>query len=627
MTAHWHRGPRTPGHVVAGLVLLASVAGAVAQPARRGRDDHPFDAWMARAMSMKLEAAKTAEDYRALAAEAEGVVLARLALGQFEDIAALSEMLHVWRACRVLPDAQDTHEQMAAFLVAEKPFAKQFFRAVAQQSPPGRQQSLKTLAELYQADPEAVAEYPGLAIAFATAKPARYHMKGPEPASLVESFQWYTNPKLRFAMPLKRIPYELAHYLANTRLSIAERQWAYVNYHKARTPAKCYFDVSYDYDHFLKGEPKKISKLPFTLMNLKKVGGVCIEQAYYAAQVCKALGIPATVVVGVGRSGIGHAWVAFLQARGDQAAWNSSIGRYEVNKYFVGNAQDPTTGGKMLDSEMAIVGIASQLSRQRLRHADAAAALARLAHHRRGPADAAPLTALAAWYKARTLADDSPEADANALPDAGPIDQTTVEDLLAESIENNLAHKPAWDFIVELRKAGQLPVDHLSRFFDVLMARTAAAYPDYSAQMVMAIIPTIDNAEHRQKVYKRAVRVYRGRPDLQGRLMLALGDDLAEQGQKAEALNTYETTARQCVGLADIVIPAAGRAEMLLRDAGRVDLAIKMYAKLFKSTKRQKTHFYRYTSHYKLGKRLAQLLADAGEIRDAERVEEMISTR
>jgi hypothetical protein len=67
------------------------------------------------------------------------------------------------------------------------------------------------------------------------------------------------------------MPYEISLYLADTRLSLAERQWAIQRYARTLDLARTYFDLKYDYGHYLKGMPKRISRLELTLPNLLAV--------------------------------------------------------------------------------------------------------------------------------------------------------------------------------------------------------------------------------------------------------------------------------------------------------------------------------------------------------------------
>ena len=72
----------------------------------------------------------------------------------------------------------------------------------------------------------------------------------------------------------------------------------------------------------------------------------------------------------------------------------------------------------------------------------------------------------------------------------------------------------------------------------------------------------------------------------------------------------------------EVALKATGRAEEMLLAADRRDVAIQMYGKLFAKTKREKvaSAFRQQTSHYRLGKRLADLLEDAGRLDEAKSI-------
>jgi tetratricopeptide (TPR) repeat protein len=199
-----------------------------------------------------------------------------------------------------------------------------------------------------------------------------------------------------------------------------------------------------------------------------------------------------------------------------------------------------------------------------------------------------------------------------------------VEDLIALAIQRNLAHAPAWDLIVELRKKDRLHVDRLDRFFDVLLSKTASKYPDFMYLTVMRTVPTIADADRRERIYKRVMEVYLPaaggqdggkRPDLYGRVLIAVGDDYRGQGRKDAALQAYRQAATKCAQVAEIVVQAAQRAEDVYNEAKRPDLAIELYRQLFNSVKKDDGAgiFRNQTSHYQLGQRLAALLKAAGQ--------------
>ncbi|MBL7220807.1 MAG: hypothetical protein ISS69_11885 [Phycisphaerae bacterium] len=604
------------------------------------------DAWLSKIALSELDRSVENGEFDALSARIKGAILGRLSTGKVQDMAVMIDLVYVLRACEYGKVAMklkfqhtETQARLAArsgmfkdgkelfkWLVANRGLSRVLFRGMQDVGEPA--DSLNAVAQLKSVGDKKLLAFPELVTAFATSRAARYYHEQPSPASLAESFAYYTTRKMRY--DLKTMPYELSRYLTDTRLSIAERLWAYGRYNRYPNPAKAYFDLKYDTDHFEKGDPKKISKLAFTLPNLRKVGGVCIEQAYYSSEVCKALGIPAKIVGGRGGGGVYHAWMmCFIsKRRGRAAGWDSSTGRYAEQKYFVGDVQNPANGRRLLDCELMLEGAAALLPPSRREDADTATQLAVLAAdvaNAAEPADLKDLQALAALHKKRF--GTSPMAKP---PEATiKIDMGIVEGFLTDAINYNLAHRPVWDFIIELRESrDMLKVSHLGKYFDVLISRTAKVYPDYSCEMVMRIVPSLPDPKGRMNVYKKAMSVYASRRDLQGRIMIACGDDYAKQSKPASALKFYEAAALRNVDVADIVTMAAGKAEKLLVDAGHKKLAIAMYTKLFKAAKKPgkaSTAFTGQTSYYIIASRLATLLETAGQTKDAQKIRTMIT--
>jgi len=603
------------------------------------------DTWLAKIALSELERSAENGEFDALAARVKGAIMGRLSTGKVRDLAAMTDLIYVLRACaygKVAMELQfertEAESKIAAraglfkdgkelfkWLVANRGLARVLFRGMQDVSEPA--DALKAVAQLKGAGDKTLLAFGELVTAFATSRAAECYHEQPNPASLAESFKYYTTRKMRY--DLKTMPYELSRYLADTQLSITERLWAYGKYSRYPNPARAYFDLRYDTAHFVKGDPKKISKLEFTLANLRKAGGVCIEQAYYSSEICKALGIPAKIVSGRSADGVHHAWMmCFVKKRGSRStSWDSTTGRYPEQEYYVGNVQNPANGRKLLDCELMLEGAAALLPLARREDADTATMLAVLAAdvaNAKELADLKDLQALAALHKKRF--GTAPLAASTKA--TIKIDMTIVEEFLAAALGYNLAHRRAWDFIIELRKSrDMLKVASLSRFFDVLTSKTAKLYPDYSCEMVLRIVPSLPEPKGRMKVYQKALGVYASRPDLQGRIMIACGDDYAEQSKPANALKFYETAALRNVELANIVTIASAKAEKLLVDAGHTKSAIAMYTKLFKAARkprRSSSVFADQTSYYILGSRLAGLLETAGQVKDAQKIRTML---
>lgn len=574
--------------------------------------------WLTSAVAEELRSASN-DQWAALGKRIDQLALARLACGRLDHMPALVDLEYARRACRYLPLAAkaDATGKLPAWLLEHHDVSRLLFRAMADVAKPN--EAIARFEQLWRAEPDKVVKFADLAAAFATAGETRHYRAQADAATLVQSFNYYTDPANAFRCDVAKLPYELARYLADTRASLADRKWAIATYGAAKDVDAAFFQIEYDMGYFRDGKPKKNESVAYSLVNLARVGGVCIDQAYFASEICKALGIPASIVLGRGGAGVEHAWFARFVPDARGGRWISRTGRYQEHLYYVGVLRDPAGGGMILDSELMLLCASTRLPLAKREEADAAAELAEFVDSVRGSAPVADVSLLAQLHDAARKSAGERKAPAAAAPAwlrAGrKIDLALVEDLLDAAIKRHLAHGSAWRLLVELRKTDRMPVEHMSRFFNVLIEKTAAQYPEYSCQMVLQIVPTISDSETRERSWRRSMDVYRQRPDLRGRLMIALGDDWRQAGQKDKALTAYRDAATQTVHLAEVVVLAAGRAEQLLLDAGRRDLAIQLYSQLFAKTQPMQVNelFRAQTSHYQLGSRLADLLKQDGK--------------
>jgi len=115
-------------------------------------------------------------------------------------------------------------------------------------------------------------------------------------------------------------------------------------------PPQAFASIAYDKGRVLKGVflwPWG----PYTLASIKEHGGICVDQAYYAAMAGKALGIPSMLFGGQGRDG-GHAWVGFLKGSHD---WDLGVGRYRDQNYSTGFSFDPQDWSPMSDHDLEMI--------------------------------------------------------------------------------------------------------------------------------------------------------------------------------------------------------------------------------------------------------------------------------
>jgi len=94
----------------------------------------------------------------------------------------------------------------------------------------------------------------------------------------------------------------------------------------------------------------------YSLERIRKRGGICVDQAYYAAVTGKALGIPTIFFAGFGKDG-GHAWTGYLKGKD---AWNLNVGRNEAGNYATGDGLDPQNWTPITDHDIAMLTLASR---------------------------------------------------------------------------------------------------------------------------------------------------------------------------------------------------------------------------------------------------------------------------
>jgi hypothetical protein len=187
------------------------------------------------------------------------LAMAWLATDRMEAFELGNELVHAMRACTYMALLEDPGDkdgqELAKWLLEHEEVRRVLFRAIGEARSPG--ECLKQFRQLQGFEPAKVLEYPNLAAAFATAAPAKHYREQPEPATLLESFLYYADAKRQFCYNLKKMPYELSRYLADTRMAVGEREWAYKRYARAKDPGAAYFHVKYDMAYFKEHKDKK----------------------------------------------------------------------------------------------------------------------------------------------------------------------------------------------------------------------------------------------------------------------------------------------------------------------------------------------------------------------------------
>ena len=139
-------------------------------------------------------------------------------------------------------------------------------------------------------------------------------------------------------------PWELV-WVVDAPVPESELVWAqkHANFSR-RDWGKAYGHIRYRMDRATQGVNPYTA---YTLAEIEKEGGICGDQAYFAAMTAKANGIPAMVISGEGDRG-GHAWMGYELARNE---WKLDTGRYADN-FAAGTTRHPQTGRTMKEQEL-----------------------------------------------------------------------------------------------------------------------------------------------------------------------------------------------------------------------------------------------------------------------------------
>jgi len=169
-----------------------------------------------------------------------------------------------------------------------------------------------------------------------------------------ETFDFFTNARNAkwFHSSIKRIPLSEAIFLVDLIVTDSEIEW--VRQHITIDPTEydqVYTLVNYDLSRLQSGQFNWIYN-DYSLATIKQVGGICVDQAYFASQVGKVQGLPTIEFLGSGLDGR-HAWFGYLNSRGK---WEMDAGRYADQRFVTGHAFHPQTWNFISDHEVAFIG-------------------------------------------------------------------------------------------------------------------------------------------------------------------------------------------------------------------------------------------------------------------------------
>ncbi len=147
---------------------------------------------------------------------------------------------------------------------------------------------------------------------------------------------------------LARLDADVLKFVVDAAAPFPELKWAQQS---VRFPlpdlVRSYEAVSYRLDR-LQAAQNDWPGTTYTLPQILKEGGICVDQAYFATETGKARGVPTLLFAGAGVDSR-HAWFGYLDG---QQHWQLDAGRYAEAKLVTGMARDPQTWGILTDHEL-----------------------------------------------------------------------------------------------------------------------------------------------------------------------------------------------------------------------------------------------------------------------------------
>jgi hypothetical protein len=403
----------------------------------------------------------------------------------------------------------EDHEKLTAWLKA-RPDVKEDFYTALDERHDKLGPALVLFKTIWKEFPEQVEPYANVAIAVAvtwdddrrgvydyTGHQLRTKSTMPEKLTdALANFRYLTEDEKVFEGRVRHLPWEFLIFVVDHRTPIEERKWAQGYYQAARLHVKSmHQDVPYDHD-MLKGELTKDSKLKpkldgleYTLKNIKERGGVCAQQADFAARVGKSVAVPSVFCWGESSYRGLHAWCLYVnikQANKEKITFTlASDGRFVgfvKDAFYTGHVIDPKSGEQILDRDME----------RRLWVAG---------NDRAGKRQADLIMRAYPWL--------CKHLDLDVKARVAYLDQC-----LKVSAHN----EPAWLTFAKLAKEGELDatqkqvvLSHLSS-----MNKTFADYPDFVWKVFDDLLTVQSDAKERAKLYETVVALFEhhGRPDL-----------------------------------------------------------------------------------------------------------------
>jgi hypothetical protein len=425
-------------------------------------------------------------------------------------------------------------------------------------------------------------------------------------------FDYFCANHEKMVLDIKTMPPELLLYIVDMNEPKDDWAWALDKYKGDRQIGRHYEDVHYDKAMLHPGHVKKWAEEGWSLQNILKGGGVCEDQAYFAAGIAKANGVPACWVTAVGGQAA-HAWVGFLQVTGRNAEWNFNYGRFGEYNNLRGRVTDPQTGSDTADGTLALLA-ECLMSDADARHEAAAFtdAARRLTTLRGKPFDPARPELVMALAKPRT-----PDVAASL-------------ELLECGLRRSPAYVPGWDLLASWSKDDAFTLEQRQRWSMVLENLCGTKYPDFAFAVLRSMIKGVAESKDRDAMWEWAADRFKARPDLVAAARFEQGADCEGRGDAPGALTCYRDVITRFPNAGPFMVQALSRCAHLMAKAGQEREVLTLYGSAWTRCDKPKfdaPEFMMQSNWFRVGSDYADLLKKAGRAKDAADIEARLGVK
>ncbi len=429
----------------------------------------------------------------------------------------------------------------------------------------------------------------------------------PDPVAL---FKYYVHYQRAMYFGIRNVPARLLIYVVDSCSSIRSMTWALNKYHGDSMVGQVFFQVPYDYNAYLHGSKKQVDIKGYNLPNILQYGGVCADQAFFASEVGKAIGVPTAYDVGMS-SVVGHAWVGFLQQVGNQAAWNFNVGRYSEYRGVVGIVQTPMTRRNEPDSFMSLSGqFIGTTQHQRWNAVVLTDATLRLLS----------FSATGGKFSPPPLPTNVFGAMAKPLINSVP----TQLALLKRAVHQCDGYAESWMLVGYLASKGKLTLAEKTLWAGALMRLCGQRYPDFAMAVVQPMIMSVKNPQQQNQFWNRAFRIFAPtRFDLAAQVRIMQARLWRKAGHYNRAGRYLMDVITQYANAGPFILKALHQAAALLRRQKHNSKITKLYEVTWArihAPPRMADPFMHESNWYRVGKLLETRLRKQGKTLLADKV-------